>query len=383
MGETLGAAHMRRDEARQPAQATQWRQERPPQRESRSHSSTVVVVVVAAFLIGVLASIIFLATRGRTTTPSQELPKQETQANTKADAIDPPVVEQQSDSSSQDESSSASPDRAPQATLDEATVSRVNDDLAQVASGAGMQVGVSVIDLPTGTAMGYQADAQMASASMIKLLVVEAFLQQVHSGAQSLDAFYTLQAGDLVGGTGTLAGLGAGAQVSYRDIVCRTIDVSDNVGANILIGAVGMDAINAEAARLGLTSTQLNRYMMDYDAIESGVENYTSAADVAALLKMVHEGTFVDADMSALVLGALEGQQDWGGVRDGLPSGTGFAHKTGTLSSVYHDGGIVEGEHPLVIVVLCGGEGFYEGGAKGVMAQLASAAYQDLVAATQ
>ncbi len=274
-----------------------------------------------------------------------------------------------------DEPSSEEPE-TPEPQINEA----LQAQLAEVAPNTGMLTCVSVIDLTDNSVASYQGDTQMASASMIKLLIAYAFLEQVQAGTLSLDDTYTLQYADLVGGTGTLVGLGAGASVSYRDALVRMIDVSDNVGANILIDAVGFDAINAAAAELGLSQTALNRRMMDEVAIANGIENYTSANDLAKLLQMVYQGTFVDADSSALVLSALEQQQDWGGIRSGLPEGTVFAHKTGSLASVRHDGGIVEGEHPYVLVVLCGGEGFYEGGAHQAMASIAQVVHTALTA---
>lgn len=245
-----------------------------------------------------------------------------------------------------------------------------------IAQASGMDVAVALVDLATGEYAGYQGSKPMVSASMIKLIVAATFLDQVQAGAQSLDATYTLRQSDLVGGTGTLSAQGAGASVTYRELLRKMISVSDNTATNILIDVVGgPSAVNAEAQKLGLYATQLNRRMMDSQATAAGIENYVSADDVALLLRMVHDGTFVDAPSSALVLQALEEQQDNAGIPQGLPTGMPFAHKTGTLATVRHDGGIVEGARPYVLVVLCGGAGFTEHGALAAMAQIADATY--------
>ena len=262
----------------------------------------------------------------------------------------------------------------------EKLVKKLNASIEGVAANTSMPIYVSVIDLPTGAVAGYQSDTRIMSASMIKMLIAHTFLEQVKAGAFSLDDTYTLKASDIVGGTGTLGGLGAGAEVTYREILKRMINVSDNTGTNILIDAVGMDAINEDAKRLKLKETELNRHMMDYDAIAAGHDNYTCASDMAKLMRMVFRATFVDADSSALMLEALREQEDWCGIKNGLPEGTSFAHKTGTHTLVRHDGGIVEGDHPFVIVVLCGGDDtYYEQGALEAMANVASAVYSDLV----
>jgi beta-lactamase class A len=39
----------------------------------------------------------------------------------------------------------------------------------------------------------------------------------------------------------------------------------------------------------------------------------------------------------------------------GIPGGTPVAHKTGTITKIHHDAGIVYGPHPYVLVVLTRG----------------------------
>jgi len=266
-----------------------------------------------------------------------------------------------------------------QAGVDPELAKQIEQAIAPLVEQAPMLVGVSVIDLPTTTSAGINDDTPFVAASMIKLVVAETFLTQAKTGAVSLDGVYTLQESDIVGGTGSFGGRGAGAQATYRELLFLMISESDNVATNIIIDAVGMDAINAEAKRLGLTATQVNRHMMDTDAIAAGVENYVSAHDIAYLLALVHDGRFVNKESSELVLSALEEQIDQGGIVFGLPDGTAFAHKTGALSDARHDGGIVEGTHPYVIVVLCGGEGFSASAAEALMADIARVVHATLV----
>ena len=252
-------------------------------------------------------------------------------------------------------------------------------DLEDICLSSGMDVCVSFIDLQTGDRATYQDSKRVVSASMIKLLIAYTFLERVEEGAYSLDDYYTLQTSDSVGGTGTLSLYGAGAQITYREILEKMISESDNTGANILIDAIGMDSINGTASKLKLHATQLNRRMMDSNAMANGIENYTSAADIASLLRMVYNETFINPAYSALVLKALEAQQDAGGIANGLPREVIFAHKTGTLDSVRHDGGIVESDHPFILVVLCSEPGLDEQNALNTMSQLANTVYSETI----
>ncbi|MBR0159689.1 MAG: serine hydrolase, partial [Oscillospiraceae bacterium] len=241
-----------------------------------------------------------------------------------------------------------------------------------------LEVCIKVVDLTTGVEAAFQSDHRMPAASMIKLLIAETFLQQVSHGMHSLDDMYTLREYDIVGGAGSLSLRGAGTQVSKSDLLQKMITESDNVAANVLLDLCGMDAVNREAERLGLRETILDRHFMDTNAMEQGHDNYTCADDIAILLSMIYEKSFVNEKMSNLMLSCLEAQKDNEGISNGLPQNIIFAHKTGTLRTVHHDGGIVEAEKPFIIVVLCGGERFRNDAALEVMRKIGETVYQDL-----
>ncbi|MDO4806054.1 MAG: serine hydrolase [Coriobacteriales bacterium] len=282
------------------------------------------------------------------------------------------------DKTTQDSPSDVKATSSAKPETNEALAQKWSDDLSKIAEGSGMDMCVSAIDLTTGATATYKSDQRMLSASMIKLLIAETFLRQTSEGKHSLDDVYTLEQSDIVGGAGSLGGRGAGAQVSKRELVQKMIAESDNVATNVLIDLCGMDAINAEAKRLDLKQTELGRHMMDTQAANEGHDNYTCADDIATLLKMVYDKTFANEEMSAFMLEVLEAQTDNDCISTGLPQGTKFAHKTGSLDTVRHDGGIVEDGKPFVLVALCGGEGFSEQGAQEVMGQLGEVAYSDI-----
>lgn len=209
------------------------------------------------------------------------------------------------------------------------------------------------VDLRSGTSYGVGAGEQMVAASMIKLLVLATFLDQVDQGVLSLDDTYTLKQSDIVGGTGSLQAKGAGTQVTLREAAKLMISESDNVAANILIDKMGKKAINAEADELGLAGTQLNRRMMQ----ENGSQNYMTADDAAIILKRIYQGKLGNKELSTFALDALKSQTDKTGLSQGLPSGASFAHKTGQLSdpAVQNDGGIVLGDNPYILVAFTEG----------------------------
>jgi beta-lactamase class A len=208
------------------------------------------------------------------------------------------------------------------------------------------------VDLKTGATYGVGAGQQMVAASMIKLLVLATALDQADQGKLSLDDTYTLKSKDLVGGTGSLQARGAGATVTLREAAKLMISESDNVAANIFIDKLGKKAINAEATKLGLSGTQLDRRMMQ----ENGSQNYMTADDAAIILKRIYDGKLGNEELSSFALDALKAQTDKTGFAQGL-SGATFAHKTGQLSdpAVQNDGGIVLDDDPYILVAFTEG----------------------------
>ena len=260
---------------------------------------------------------------------------------------------------------------------------RLQSDLAALATASPMDVSATCIDLTNGATASIAGMQQHPAASMIKLLIAAAFFDQAQLGLIALDDEYTLEPGDIVGGTGSLQGRGAGTTITYGEAVTRMISESDNVATNILIDELGMTTINSTAIKLGLTGTQLQRKMMDENAIAAGIDNYTSSDDTAKLLQQAYEGTLISADASAYIMDALRQQTDSEGILGGLPAGTPFAHKTGTLGYAKHDAGVVEGDHPFVLAVLCSSSDAVDtGSALGLMAEIGSAAYNDIVVGT-
>lgn len=254
------------------------------------------------------------------------------------------------------------------------------NDVKPIVKKADMDMGVCVIDLKSGTQMDIDGNERMVAASMIKLAIAASFLQYVEDDNISLHDTYVVKESDIVGGTGSLGGRGAGAETTYGELLELMIAESDNTAANILIDEMGMKMVNRRARELGLTSTELNRYMMDEEAIEKGTENYVSANDVARILELAYNGELVSAKASKTLLSALEKQKDKNGISEGLPNKVVFAHKTGSLANAQHDGGIAEGPNDCdcVLVVLCGGKGYTQDGAFDAMKSIGKIAYKDI-----
>ncbi len=138
------------------------------------------------------------------------------------------------------------------------------------------------------------------------------------------------------------------------ELVRAMISESSNEACNELIdrlgggdAAAGMAAVNEFAAALGCGDTALNRKML----APSPPENYTSAADCAAVLARIWAGDYVSPAASSALLEYLEAQTRTWKIPAGLPGGTRSANKTGELAGVENDAAIVWA--PGCTYVLC------------------------------
>lgn len=162
----------------------------------------------------------------------------------------------------------------------------------------------------------------MVSASLIKLFVYGAVMEQIENGVLP-DGY-------------------------YDDALWNMISYSDNDACNYLIDeAGGFEAVNDFIIRNGYSSTQLNRKMLDFN----GLENYTSAADCGALIRQALQGTFVSEHASALLLEMMESQATTWKIPAGVPEGIVTGNKTGELTGVENDAAFVYS--PECLYILC------------------------------
>lgn len=212
----------------------------------------------------------------------------------------------------------------------------------------GSSVSVCIIDASNGNYCQVNSDKAFVSASMIKLAVLCEYMHAVDNGQLDPKDRVTLKNMKVVGGTGLIQ-TERHASYTYDELCRYMIMYSDNTATNVLINKLGQDAINERVQTLGCKNTSLNRQLM---ALNTNTENWISARDAATILYKIKNGTASSSTICAKALEYLSKQTDNEGMAEGISSGA-FAHKTGSLRSMRHDGGIVLGRHPYVIVALC------------------------------
>jgi beta-lactamase class A len=148
-----------------------------------------------------------------------------------------------------------------------------------------------------------------------------------------------------------------GRPVRIRELVHRMITVSSNVATNLLVDRVRAPRIQATLRELGADSMTVLRGVEDGPAYRAGLNNTTTARALGQLLAAIADGRAASAASCGAMLEVLLDQRFRDGIPAGLPPSTRVAHKTGEITALHHDAGIVylRGRPRYVLVVLTRG----------------------------
>ena len=146
-----------------------------------------------------------------------------------------------------------------------------------------------------------------------------------------------------------------GKTMTLRDLCEVMITVSSNFAANLLIERLGAKNVQTTVDRLGGQGVVVRRGVEDQKAFDKGLNNTTTVRGLSVLMQKLASGTAVSAKADAEMIEILKRQKFKDAIPAGLPPGTPVAHKTGTITRIHHDAGIVFGPRPYVLVILVRG----------------------------
>lgn len=218
---------------------------------------------------------------------------------------------------------------------------RLQEKIEAVLNGCSGRWAVAVQDLTGGGRLEINPDMSFPSASMIKVPILYEIARRAANGSLSIDDRLSVSAAAQVGGAGILKELRPGITLTVGELATLMIVLSDNTATNILIDLAGMDQVNRTMAEIGLHNTVLRRNMMDFTAAKAGRENQTTAADLADIFDRIYHARGLPAEYGAWMMDILKRQQDRTKLPFYWPEETEFAGKTGMLTGVEHDGGIL------------------------------------------
>ncbi|MBW3542534.1 MAG: serine hydrolase [Planctomycetes bacterium] len=222
------------------------------------------------------------------------------------------------------------------------------------------KVAVAVRHLGSGESYTHRGDEPMPTASLIKVAVMIEAYRRSETGELDLNRTVTLRDEDKVQGSGILTPhFSAGTTLSVRDLVRLMIAWSDNTATNLVLDQVGLEAVNDGMQSLDCPNTRIHAKVfrgetsIDPERSKRFGLGSTTAGEMLSLLERLHGGEIVSKAASAAMLEHLAACQDRAKLPRDLPAGTKVAHKTGSVSAVRTDAGIVNSPSgPIAICVL-------------------------------
>jgi len=124
-------------------------------------------------------------------------------------------------------------------------------------------------------------------------------------------------------------------------LVYQMIIVSSNLATNLIIELVDAKNVSATMRELGANDIHVLRGVEDGKAFAMGFNNTITAHGLMTLFEKMAKGKTVDNVASQAMIDILFDQKFNDIIPAGLPANVKVAHKTGFITGVHHDSGII------------------------------------------
>jgi beta-lactamase class A len=240
--------------------------------------------------------------------------------------------------------------------------------ITQIAEAAGASANaVAFFDFKHKTEWSYQAERWFHAASTIKVPVLLGVFAAIEEGGLTefsrihvRNRFYSIVDHspfriDIGRDSTPEVHESIGKTMQVRELGRHMIVTSSNLATNLLIDIVGIERIQKTLRDLGVADgIDFKRGVEDNKAWEEDINNRVTAEGLLKALRMIAEEKAISPAASQHMLDILHGQEFKRGIPAGLPGEARVAHKTGEISTVAHDAGIVylPDRPPYVLVIL-------------------------------
>ena len=129
-------------------------------------------------------------------------------------------------------------------------------------------------------------------------------------------------------------------ECTFLELITWMIISSDNTATNVLIDILGIDRINDRIKSLGIKNTDLQRKMMDFEAIKEGKNNFTSLKDILIVMEGLYRGKIINKEVSKRAIDIMKNQRDNSMLIRYITENVVVANKTGELNNLNNDVGI-------------------------------------------
>ena len=274
--------------------------------------------------------------------------------------------------------------------------------IEQISREAGTKaVAAAFYDYETETALSYRGSRWFHAASTIKAAVLAAVFLAIEEDSFTLDSrvhirnrFLSIIDGEPYRITpardaNSKVQAAIGRTMKVVELAYHMIVTSSNLATNLLLDLVEIERAQQLLERLGVEGIELKRGVEDDKAHEAQINNRVTADGLVRLFRMIHEGRGFSHDSSQKMLSILNQQEFNGGIPAGLPDiireTASIGHKTGEISSVAHDAGVIHlpKRKPYVLAVLTEWDEDNSSNRMETVAKISEAVYQSLIDANK
>jgi beta-lactamase class A len=224
------------------------------------------------------------------------------------------------------------------------------------------RLGVAARHVESGRTYERNGDAVFEAASVIKLAVLTDAIGRVHEGTVDLSERWALTASNKASESGWLKLFDPGLNPTWNDLLMLMIAPSDNTATNAWIERLGIEAINSRMASLGFPNTRILSPIPWLDESRDGPRwagltfGAVTPRETAEWLARVARGELFDAESSARIFRYLDTAPSRARLARRFSSAVLWAGKTGTMSGVRNDAGILRtGKGRFVLVAFSDG----------------------------
>jgi len=227
-------------------------------------------------------------------------------------------------------------------------------------------ISVALHDIESGNELSYEGDRWYHGASTIKVAILLAVYGEIARGRLAPQSRLHVRNRFLSAYDGSpfrvLADRDADSEVHaaigktmrVNELALHMIATSSNLATNLLLDLIGLHTVQQAIDHFGLTGLDIRRGVEDEKAFEHRIVNRVTANGLVGLLRLIAEERAYSPELSREMLDILHQQEFRKGIPARLPREVRVAHKTGDISTVAHDAGVVyaPGRAPYVIAIL-------------------------------
>ncbi|NNF34108.1 MAG: serine hydrolase [Saprospiraceae bacterium] len=155
-----------------------------------------------------------------------------------------------------------------------------------------------------------------------------------------------------------------GQKRAISDLVYDMIIVSSNLATNLVIDLVDARKVTETMREIGAMDISVLRGVEDIKAFRQGLSNSTTAYDLMVIYKKMAKHAIVSPQASKEMIEILKDQKFNEIIPAHLPDDVIVAHKTGVITALHHDSGIVmlPDGHQYVLILLSKDLGDFDSG---------------------